>query len=595
MKKYLSAFCVLALVVGCSKENIAPVQSSNEVLLTSYAGQPQTKTAISGNKTEGFTANWTADDAIGVYTAGTENAEHTITVLPDGTAKFTGKVAASEKEQTLYAYYPYTSSATGNLAAVTLNLPSVQTMTGASYDASAAIMVGKPQTATVNGETSEIGNWQFAHLGSYISISVADITAETVSKDEIVSSVSIKSESKTLSGDFTLNLENGQVAFSKTSDEVNVTVPEGTTLGNLAAWAVTAPFALADESLTITIVTNRNTISKTVKLTKEFKAGNVYTLGINIDENCAVKKALAFAKEYSESERTCYWRGGTANKKVYEVSSTIDWKVSITDSNEATVTKNDDGKSFTVVFPKSKWPVRKKYTVTLEPATAIEGVAPKTMDLFLASHSWMAGDSKCFKSYDDGSVTLTIAEKNEDPKKNEAFMKTFEEFKYGNFVWEFCDVNLTEGYFCVNNWNGPFYLMLKYGYNMALLACGGETKDANGHKVSFGFDGGWDNTWNDTKKFTEGTFPTDYSQLKSIRLLIKPTQRTGTNQNLTLSRKVWINDVLVLDNSVNVGDIWAANAGSCGLFYCSGIQEAVGSLTIKSFEIDTDYSKYVND
>lgn len=354
MKKYLSAFCVLALVVGCSKENIAPVQSSNEVLLTSYAGQPQTKTAISGNKTEGFTANWTADDAIGVYTAGTENAEHTITVLPDGTAKFTGKVAASEKEQTLYAYYPYTSSATGNLAAVTLNLPSVQTMTGASYDASAAIMVGKPQTATVNGETSEIGNWQFAHLGSYISISVADITAETVSKDEIVSSVSIKSESKTLSGDFTLNLENGQVAFSKTSDEVNVTVPEGTTLGNLAAWAVTAPFALADESLTITIVTNRNTISKTVKLTKEFKAGNVYTLGINIDENCAVKKALAFAKEYSESERTCYWRGGTANKKVYEVSSTIDWKVSITDSNEATVTKNDDGKSFTVVFPKSK-------------------------------------------------------------------------------------------------------------------------------------------------------------------------------------------------------------------------------------------------
>ena len=58
MKKYLSAFCVLALVVGCSKENIAPVQSSNEVLLTSYAGQPLTKTTIAGNKTDGFTANW---------------------------------------------------------------------------------------------------------------------------------------------------------------------------------------------------------------------------------------------------------------------------------------------------------------------------------------------------------------------------------------------------------------------------------------------------------------------------------------------------------------------------------------------------------
>lgn len=76
MKKYLSAFWVLALVVGCSKENIAPVQSSNEVLLTSYAGQPQTKTTIAGNKTDGFTANWAADDAIGVYTtAGTANAK----------------------------------------------------------------------------------------------------------------------------------------------------------------------------------------------------------------------------------------------------------------------------------------------------------------------------------------------------------------------------------------------------------------------------------------------------------------------------------------------------------------------------------------
>ena len=36
-------------------------------------------------------------------------------------------------------------------------------------------------------------------------------------------------------------------------------------------------------------------------------------------------------------------------------------------------------------------------------------------------------------------------------------------------------------------------------------------------------------------------------------------------------------------------------AESCGLFYCLGIQDAVGSLTIKSFGIDTDYKKYEND
>lgn len=587
MKKYLSVFCVLALVAGCTRENIAPVQTSNEVLLTSYASHPHTKTTISGNKTDGFSANWEDTDAIGVYTtAGTANTKHTITVLPDGTAKFTGRVKASEAEQTVYAYYPYTTGATNNYAAVLLNLPSLQTMTGNSYDASAAIMIGKPQTATVNGETAEIGNWQFAQLGAYIQVSIAGITAEAVYADELVSIVSIKSESKILAGDFTLNLENGQVAFSKTSDEVAMTVPEGTTLGNLAAWAVTAPFALADESLTVTIVTDRNTISKTVKLTKEFKAGNIYTLGINIDENCAVKKALAFAKEYSVSERTCYWRGGAANKKVYEVSSTIDWKVSISDSDEATVMKNDDGKSFTVVFPKSKWPVAKKYTVTLEPATVIEGFEPKTMDLFLASHSWLAGDSNCFDSYDDGSVKLTLS------ANGNACLQTSETFKYGNYVRTFGNVNISEGYFGTDIWENGLNLRMQYGVNTHVIYSGG-TIDKNGVKTNFGFDNGWGGVWDHTGEFSAGTYPENVSDLKSIRLLIKPVTRGGGMKPVEgLSKKIWINDVLVFDNKNNSGDVWRINTALGGLHYKYGILKAVGSIVIKSFDIDENYSNY---
>ncbi len=329
----------------------------------------------------------------------------------------------------------------------------------------------------------------------------------------------------------------------------------------------------------------------TVTATARYTDGKGHTATVTVTSEDASEsfeasiEGLVFeVEELEEGEKIFDYKGG---EKEIKVDANIDWNVTVSDEY-FTVSKTEAG--IKVEAPMSKWFGRKSFTVTVTPATAIEGVEPVTIEMAIAPASYIDNkDESAYKINEDGSLTLTLAE------KGNAFMKTFDEYKYGNFVWEFSDVRLTEGYFCVNNWNGPFYLMLKYGYNMALLACGGETKDVNGHKVGFGFDGGWDNTWNDTKKFTEGTFPTDCSRLKSIRLLIKPTQRTGTNQNLTLSRKVWINGTLVLDNSTNVGDIWAANAESCGLFYLSGVQDAVGSLTIKSFEIDTDYSKYAND
>ncbi len=329
----------------------------------------------------------------------------------------------------------------------------------------------------------------------------------------------------------------------------------------------------------------------TVTATARYTDGKGHTATVTVTSEDASEsfeasiEGLVFeVEELEEGEKVFEYKGG---EKEIKVDANIDWNVTVSDEY-FTAGKTEAG--IKVEAPMSKWFGRKSFTVTVTPVTTIEGVEPVTIDMAIAPASYIDNkDESAYKINEDGSLTLTLAE------KGNAFMKTFDEYKYGNFVWEFSDVRLTEGYFCVNNWNGPFYLMLKYGYNMALLACGGETKDANGHKVGFGFDGGWDNTWNDTKKFTEGTFPTDYSQLKSIRLLIKPTQRTGTNQNLTLSRKVWINETLVLDNSTNVGDIWAANAESCGLFYCTGIQDALGSITIKSFEIDTDYSKYAND
>ena len=164
-----------------------------------------------------------------------------------------------------------------------------------------------------------------------------------------------------------------------------------------------------------------------------------------------------------------------------------------------------------------------------------------------------------------------------------ARVKSKGEYKYGEFIWKFSEVNLESGYFSINNWAGSVYLMLRFGNNDHQLSAGGELT-VNGQKVCFGFDNGWGGLWNDIKQFTDGSYPTDVAELRSLRLRIEPTERSGTQQNKTLSRKVWINDVLVLDNSTNVGDVWQEGSTQAGFNYLFGIESGTGTMTIESFE-----------
>lgn len=329
----------------------------------------------------------------------------------------------------------------------------------------------------------------------------------------------------------------------------------------------------------------------TVKATARYTDGKGHTATVtvsSVDDSKSFEASIegvVFEIEELEDGAQVFDRNGGA--KEIKVDANIDWNVSVSDSFFS-AEKTEVG--FKVVAPMSKWFGKRAFNVTVTPEAGIDGLEAKVLEMSIAPASYIDNsDESAYTVNGDGSLTLTMAE------KGNAFVKTFDTFTYGNFVWEFSDVNLSEGFFSVNNWNGPLYLMLQYGFGKAQLATGGTVDSTDGHKACFGFDGGWDNGGNDTQKFTEGSFPADMSQLKSIRLLIKPTKRTGTNQNFTLSRKVWINGKPVLDNSANVGDVWAANPETAGLYYLTGIQDAVGSLTVKSFEIDTDYSKYADD
>ena len=65
---------------------------------------------------------------------------------------------------------------------------------------------------------------------------------------------------------------------------------------------------------------------------------------------------------------------------------------------------------------------------------------------------------------------------------------------------------------------------------------------------------------------------------------MEPITRTGGATPFGLSRKVYINDVLVSDEGQNVGDVWASSSTQAGFQYLFGIESGVGSMTIDSFE-----------
>ena len=268
-----------------------------------------------------------------------------------------------------------------------------------------------------------------------------------------------------------------------------------------------------------------------------------------------------------ENPETELFFGYAGDTKTYYVDANVEWTVS--SENAYAEVEKIDGESFSVKLPFARAFADEEIAIVLK--AAAENSPLETQTMTVTQETAVTPESGQL----DGN-TLTATAGN-------ARVKSKGEYKYGEFIWKFSEINLESGYFSINNWAGSVYLMLRFGNNDHQLSAGGEVT-VNGQRVCFGFDNGWGGLWNDTKQFTDGSYPTDVAELRSLRLRIEPTERSGTQQNKTLSRKVWINDVLVLDNSTNVGDVWQEGSTQAGFNYLFGIESGTGTMTIESFE-----------
>lgn len=544
----------IASAVSCSeKENEGPVLSER-VPMQFTAGTPSldTKTAIAS---DGKSVLWSEGDIIAVFDGQTNKFN-----LVDGAGTSSGKFNGFALPDTdCYALYPYSEDASMSGSVISAALPSVQYSTA---DGTFDTMLN-PAVAKADGTGLE-----FDHVAGMLKINLEGV-------DGAVKSISLTAD-KNLAGDYTVNMSSEPyTAAAVTSDAENTGVQlVAANDGNLAAgpyYIVVLPGNYTDLKLTVNMADGSTATGSLASL--EIAARDIKETTIGAEEVPGAGFGFAATEDLTFS-----YKGATKTYTVNAPAGTA-WTLAA-DSEDVTLepASGNGTAQVKVTLPYSKYIYDKDYTLTL----SADGEENQTL---------VITQSTCI----DLTQSSTVPSENGTLTANgdRAMVKTYDQFKYGTYIWTFSDVDITNGYFMLNNNEGAAYLYIRYnGSDKNLIAAGG-TLNIGGIDVCFGTDNGWNYRGNGTWNFT-GNFPTDNTQLETIKLVMEPTTRAkgsehadGFTGNILL-RQVYVNDVLVSERK-DIGDIWQEGSTHPGFQYefgiaCDDASQTNGTMTIESFE-----------
>lgn len=297
MRRFFTIMALALLAAGCQNRNPLdqekPLPGKTEtVTILAPSSQAMTRTTL---REEAGTYNvyWLLNDQIGVFSETTNNAEFTLNEKGGGTVAFQGAVAGAPR----YAYYPYSSSAGEDPAAVALNLPAAQEQAAATgtpatrqpnmaYDVKVGIQEG---AVTANG-------YPFSFTQKLTLVHFI-ITPDATLNGEALQSVSLQVAGKKLAGDYTLDITsdgNAPVFGGGASDIVTLSfadMPALTAGTPVDGWMFINPDIAADESLTIEILTDKHRVStQSAKASADFARGALYEVAMNIAELSAADK-----------------------------------------------------------------------------------------------------------------------------------------------------------------------------------------------------------------------------------------------------------------------------------------------------------------
>ena len=275
---------------ACNRTEIENPQNEEDFYYTFALTSPETRSILSSDENGKFGA-WEDGDRLGT---GIDEAKPGYAYVKVGTpATFRiykqGGLAGGE---IIYAYYPYSSSAT-SAAEIPMTIPSGQNQVGATFDFDAMPMVAEgfvvPSSYAGTEDKTEMGEISLVNLGSVIDFQV--FSSNATYAEETILNVKF-SASGAIAGEFTKDItavktnDESTLAISGFSGtEATTTVANATAIGATRSEAAHVYMVVApasDITGSVIVTTNKAVYTYNMSSAQTFKRAGLKSFGLNL-------------------------------------------------------------------------------------------------------------------------------------------------------------------------------------------------------------------------------------------------------------------------------------------------------------------------
>lgn len=401
-RNLLIALSLVAVSASCAKENVGENanDSYTETFKVSFSTD-KVETKVFYDKTENVC--WAEGDAIGVFAdngacPSADNLQVTGEVAEGGaTATFNAELTyAGDGDYSVVAYYPYRSSVSYNKETSLLasSIPNVQSMykgvNNDSYDPNADFLIATPSLNVADGEVTA-GALEFTRIFAPVCLTFND-SENKMAADEMIASVVLSvPEEVAVAGNFKVNVNTGDLQFSKVVNSVMVTLDEGYKAGS-EVYMVVAPVAaetLAGKTVEITVHTTHASY-KFTKTGGKFTAGKLNGATLDLKDATVIGSASAVtlhkAEANTEEWTITNFAVGTAIQTTrtfapkFIPSAFTGWQVAINSHNVrlgGTIVPQTDGRVYMITRAAAK---NQMLEEGWAPATPVNGITDFILD-----------------------------------------------------------------------------------------------------------------------------------------------------------------------------------------------------------------------